>query len=89
MSQKIGLIDRATPILFEPDDERNLPPAWKYTKTLDTRKRGNCEKMGIYVMNTSALAIILKGRTELGVLQLLRLVMRGKKTRCMQCCKKR
>ena len=27
---KVGLIDRPTPMVFEPDNEINLPLAWKY-----------------------------------------------------------
>ena len=71
---KVGLIDQPTPMLFEPDNEINLPPGLEVHESLLTLKRENCEKMGIYVMNTSAHDIILKGRTELGVLQFVRSV---------------
>ena len=61
-------------MLFEPDHEMNLPPGLEVHESLITLKRENCEKIGIYVMNTSAHDIILKGRTEIGVLQLVRSV---------------
>ena len=39
-----------------------------------TLKRENCDKVGIYVINTSAHDITLKGRTEIGFLQPVRSV---------------
>ena len=71
---KVGLIGRPTPMLFEPDNDINLPPGLEVHKSLLTLKRENCERIGIYVMNTSAHDIILKGRTSSGVLQFVRSV---------------
>ena len=61
-------------MLFEPDNEINLPPGLEVHESLLTLKRENCEQMGIYVRNTSAHDIVFKGRTVVGSLQLVRSV---------------
>ncbi|XP_065068251.1 uncharacterized protein LOC135693652 [Rhopilema esculentum] len=71
---KVGLISRPTPMLFEPDNELSFPSGLEVHESLLTLKRENCDKVGIYVINTSAHDITLKGRTEMGFLQPVRSV---------------
>lgn len=69
-----GYIDTATPALLEPEINDNLPSGLQIQETLVTLQRGKSCIIHVLVTNNSKHDIVLKGRTVIGCLQLVRLV---------------
>ena len=68
----IGLVERQTPVLFEPDVDAHVPPGIEISTSIEMLKRENCKKVFVQISNHTAHDITIKGRTLLGTLQLVR-----------------
>eukprot|EP00794_Sanderia_malayensis_P003899 gene3899-4443_t len=69
-----GHVDKDTPVMFENDVFQSLPNGIEIDETLIYLKGGNNVRVNLIVSNTSAHNIVLKGRTVIGTLQLVRSV---------------
>ena len=67
-----GFVDRGTPVIFESDVSGLLPNGIEIEDSLLYLKRGNCVKVNLFVANASIHDIVLKNRTIIGTLQLVR-----------------
>ena len=67
-----GFVDRGTPVIFESDVSGSLPNGIEIEDSLLYLKRGNCVKVNLFVANASIHDIVLKNRTIIGTLQLVR-----------------
>lgn len=65
-------LDVDTPALFEPDIDGHYPHGLEMNETLVKLPAGNSSRVNIEVVNTTKHDIVLKGRTVLGKLQLVR-----------------
>ena len=70
-----GFFARDTLVIFENDVMCPLPPGVAINESLLNLKRGNCSKVDLVCKNTSTHDIVLKGRTTIGSLHLVRAVM--------------
>lgn len=69
-----GYIDTATPALLEPEISDNLPSGLEIQETLVTLQRGKSSIIHVQVTNNTKHDIVLRGRTLIGCLQLVRSV---------------
>ena len=69
-----GLIDKKTPVMFEPDVESGFPPGPEVHESFLTLKKGNCSRINLQIVNKSNHDIILKNRSLLGSLHQIRSV---------------
>lgn len=69
-----GPISSSVPVLFEPNENAQLPSGLSTQEELKSVKGGNCTIMHIKVTNNTDHDITLYGRTVLGRLQLVRSV---------------
>ena len=61
----VGLLESATPALFQPDEAQSWPEALTVNDKLLTLKKGICRKVPITVINTSRHDVILPPNTPL------------------------
>ena len=69
-----GPVERNTPVLFEPDEGSPWPNGLEVSETLLTVKKGKSSQVDIEITNNTNHAIVLRGRTLLGRLQLVQSV---------------
>ena len=69
-----GFLEKGTPVIFENDITGSLPNGIEIEDSLLYLKRGNCVKVNLVVSNTSLHDAVLKNRTVIGTLQLVRSV---------------
>ena len=69
-----GFMDRGTPVIFESDVMDSLPNGIEIEESLLYLKGGNCVKVNVVASNTSLHDVVLKNRTVIGTLQLVRSV---------------
>ena len=69
---KTGYIDRTLPVLFEPDESTKLSTGLDLHETLTSVKKGAKAVVQITVHNTTSRDILLRNRTVLGRLQLVK-----------------
>lgn len=74
-SPNTGLTESRLPVLFESDVESPWPSGLEVPETLVTLRGGASSQVGIQVRNTTDHDIILKNRTVLGKLELVKSVM--------------
>ena len=67
-------VERATPVLFEPDEANPWPSGLEVSETLLSVKKGKSSQVDIDITNNTNYAIVLRGRTLLGRLQLVQSV---------------
>ena len=61
-----GPVERATPVLFEPDEANPWPSGLEVSETLLSVKKGKSSQVDIDITNNTNHAIVLRGRTLLG-----------------------
>ena len=69
-----GFMDRGTPVIFESDVMDSLPNGIEIEESLLYLKGGNCVKVNVVASNTSLHDVVLKNRTVIGTLHLVRSV---------------
>ena len=69
-----GLVERPTPVLFEPDETNPWPNGLEISETLLTVKKGKSCQVAIDITNNTNHEIVLRGRNPLGRLQLVQSV---------------
>ena len=67
-------VERDTPVVFENDVMCSLPQGIVINKSLLNLKRGTCSKIDLFCKNISTQTIVLKGRTIIGSIHLVRAV---------------
>ena len=70
-----GPLGKATPVIFEPDENGQFSPGLEIQESLPTVKGGKLSKIEIDVCNTTKHDIVLQSRTVLGRLQLVQSVL--------------
>ena len=70
----VGVINSKTPVLFEPDVSISVSSGLELTQTLLVLPKGKSPRVSIQIKNPSSHDILLKGRTVLGSLQLVKSV---------------
>ena len=61
----ISLVERQTPVLFEPDVDAHVPPGIEISPSIEMLKRENCKKVFVQITSHTAHDITIKGRTLL------------------------
>ncbi len=74
LQTRIGPIQKVTPVLFQPDETKQIPAGLSVTDTLLSLKPGRSPTVSITVFNTHSNSITLPGRTVLGKLNLVKSV---------------
>ena len=69
---RTGYIDQTLPVLFEPDENTQLSTGLELHETLTSVKKGTKTILQITVHNTTSHDILLRNRTVLGRLQLIK-----------------
>jgi hypothetical protein len=69
---RTGYIDQTLPVLFEPDENTQLSTSLELHETLTSVKKGTKAILQITVHNTTSHDILLRNRTALGRLQLIK-----------------
>ena len=70
----IGFVNKDTPVIFENDITGSLPNGIEIEESLLYLKHGNCVKVHLFVTNANLHDAVLKNRTIIGTLQLVRSV---------------
>ena len=67
-----GFVDRGTPVIIESDVMDSLLRGTEIKESLFHLKGGNCVKVNVVVSNTSLHDAVLKNRSVIGTLQVVR-----------------